>query len=470
MKSVPITLFSFASEDYSNAVVQSLFRLGYKVKIVKNPNLNCLSDNLFEGIAVYLFGELTPAQDAIYSLLMDADTATSSKSDTASRLGIFINEHMGLDAHLINYLNEFSSWPCSDEELVLRLDRLGYNFPEQNYSEVDQKILDELVNLNIIGKSPALLKTIHNIKRFTCCNAPLLIEGETGTGKELAARAVHYLSDRRDHPFIPVNCGALPENLVENELFGHEKGAYTDAGKSSSGLIAQAEGGTLFLDEIEALSQKAQVSLLRFLQEKEYRRLGGNRIIKANVRIIAASNAPIHHLVENQNFREDLYYRLNVMTIVLPPLRERGADAGLIAEHYLSTYSAQYNQPDKFLHPTSLNWLNDYHWPGNVRELENMVHRAFLLSEGPEVYLDGIPEYKTDISINKNKVEKICINIETKFNHAKAQVIEQFEKHYLSNILKETKGNITLAAKHAGKERRAFGKLLKKHGISMNTL
>ena len=209
MKSVPITLFSFASEDYDNAVVLSLSRLGYKVKIVKNPNLNCLSDSLFEGIAVYLFGELTPTQDAIYSLLMDADTAISSKSDTASRFGIFINEHMGLDAHLINYLSEFLSWPCFDEELVLRLDKLQYHIPVSTLSEEDENIFNELVNLNIIGKSRAILKTIRNIKKFSGCDAPLLIEGETGTGKELAARALHYLSNRNAYPFIPVKLRCL---------------------------------------------------------------------------------------------------------------------------------------------------------------------------------------------------------------------------------------------------------------------
>ena len=460
MKGVPITLLSFASEFYSDSIAKTFFRLGYFVNIVKAPDLICVPENIFKGIAVFIFGESTYSQDKICSLL--------TRSNTTACYGIFVSEYPGLDAQLVDHLNDFSSWPCSDCELVLRLNRLGYSVPEVKYSEADQNLLDELVNLNIIGQSPALLKTIHDIKRFAYCNAPLLIEGETGTGKELAARAVHYLSDRRDYPFIPVNCGSLPETLVENELFGHEKGAYTDAAKSSLGLIAQAERGTLFLDEIEALSQKAQVSLLRFLQENEYRPLGGNRSLKANVRVIAASNAPIKNLVETGRFREDFYYRLNVMTIVLPPLRERGMDAGLIAEHLLSTYRAQYNQPDKFLHASSLHWLKSYHWPGNVRELENMVHRAFLLSEGPEVCLNNIPEYQSDLT--RNEIIESVSNIDTEFNFAKAQVIMQFEKSYLSNVLKESKGNVTHAAKRAGKERRAFGKLLKKHGISMNTL
>ena len=460
MKDVPITLIPFASENYSDAIEKTLFRLGYLVNTIKYPVRICEPENLFKGISVFLFGETIASQDKIHSLL--------NIGKTTPCFGLFINEQNRIDRQLVDHLNEFSIWPCSDEELALRLNRLDSNHSDQNYPEADKQLLDELVNLNIIGQSPALLKTIHDIKRFTFCNASLLIEGETGTGKELAARAVHYLSDRRNYPFIPVNCGALPDTLIENELFGHEKGAYTDAGKSSSGLIAQAEGGTLFLDEIEALSQKAQVSLLRFLQESEYRPLGGHQTLKANVRVIAASNASIQGLIVNGSFREDLYYRLNVMTIVLPPLRERGTDAGLIAEHFLSTYRAQYDQPDKFLHPSSLNWLNNYHWPGNVRELENLIHRAFLLSEGSEVFLDKVSEHQSFTLIEEFKDTRI--HRETEFNSAKAQVIMQFEKRYLSKVLKESEGNITLAAERAGKERRAFGKLLKKYGISMNTL
>lgn len=460
MKGVPITLFSFASENYSDAISKTLFRLGYFVSIGEFPDQVCVPENIFKGISVFLFGETAYSKDKICSLL--------NMRKTAPCFGIFINHHNSLDSKLVNHLNEFSSWPCTDDELILRLNRLGYNPLDLKHNEADQKLLDELINLNIIGQSPALLKTIHDIKRFTYCNAPLLIEGETGTGKELAARAVHYLSDRRDYPFIPVNCGALPETLVENELFGHEKGAYTDAAKSSMGLIAQAERGTLFLDEIETLSQKAQVSMLRFLQENEYRPLGGNRLLKANIRVITASNAPIKNLVENGDFREDLYYRLNVMTIVLPPLRARGVDVQLIAEHYLSIYRVQYNQPEKYFHPSSLICLNNHHWPGNVRELENMVHRAFLLSEGPEVFLNNISEYHS--AFDCNEIKETRIHRETEFNSAKAQVIMQFEKRYLSKVLKESEGNITIAAKRAGKERRAFGKLLKKHGISINTL
>ncbi len=464
MKSVPVTLFSFASEDYGIAISESLFRLGYKVKIVKNSHLSYLFNDSFEGIAVYLFGEFTPSQDKIYSLLTDSNTEILSKSIAHSRFGIFISEHTGLDAHLINNLNEFSSWPCSDEELFLRLDRLQYNRPVSTHSEHNENLYSELVNLNIIGKSTALLKTICNIKKFTDCCAPLLIAGETGTGKELAARAVHYMGNRHAYPFIPVNCGALPESLIENELFGHEKGAYTDAGKSCQGLIAQAEGGTLFLDEIEALSHKAQVSLLRFLQENEYRALGGNQLIKANVRVIAAGNTPLSDLIADGLFREDLFYRLNVLTITVPPLREREGDIPLLAEHYMSVYKKQYNQPDKFLNSLSLNWLNNYHWPGNVRELENMIHRAFLLCEGKDVLLDCIKDCNKNSDIER-EIDSSSHN-ELKFNHAKAQVISQFEKKYLKNILKASSGNVTLAARRAGKERRAFGKLLKKYGIS----
>lgn len=455
MKSVPITLFSFAPQVYIESITNTLCKLGYLVKKVKPTDINSVSENIYKGISVFLFGEAIPSQDKLNTLF--------TQTNSSARFGIFINNDKEINTHLVEQLNEFSAWPCSDNELSLRLQRLGYQYSDKDYNKADKILLDELVNLNIIGQSSALLKTVHNIKKFAPCNAPLLIEGETGTGKELAARAVHYLSDRRNYPFIAINCGALPESLVENELFGHEKGAYTDAGKSSQGLIAQAEGGTLFLDEVEALPHKVQVTLLRFLQENEYRRLGNERVLKANVRVITASNTPIKNLVENGSFREDLYYRLNVMMLLLPPLRARGADVQLIAEHYLSKYREQYNQPEKHLHHSSLIWLNNYRWPGNIRELENMIHRAFVLSDGSEIFLNDIDEYQ--LGSDYADINVPVIPKEVDFNSAKAQVIKQFEKEYLSRIFKESKGNVTLAAKRAGKERRSLGKLLKKHGI-----
>jgi DNA-binding NtrC family response regulator len=209
-----------------------------------------------------------------------------------------------------------------------------------------------------------------------------LILGETGTGKELAARAIHYLSDRRDGPFVPINCGAVPDSLVESEFFGHAKGAFTDARESRQGLVMQAQGGTLFLDEIEAMSPRAQGVLLRFLQDKEYRPVGGTAVQNANVRVIGASNAKLFDLVRKCLFRSDLVHRLNTLRLELPPLRERIGDIMLLTQEFLARLNHLAGSPYKVLHPDSIGLLEAYDWPGNIRELENLLHREFILEEG----------------------------------------------------------------------------------------
>lgn len=363
------------------------------------------------------------------------------------RLGLFLGEQCEWDADFLFRCNDFSNWPCSLHDLDIRLRRLcaagdALQGPPGQH-------VNDLIHLNLIGDSASFVAAIDRLKRFALCDAPVLIEGETGTGKELAARAIHYLSARRNHPFIPVNCGALPDTLLENELFGHAKGAFTDARQSQTGLIAQAELGSLFLDEMESLTPRAQVSLLRFLQEMEYRPLGAERKVRADVRVIAATNVPIKNLVAELGFRQDLLYRLDVMPVQLPPLRQRGDDALLLAEHFVADLRRRYGRPEKFLHEDSIAWMQAHDWPGNIRELENMLHREFLLSEGPAIRF-GAP------------LEQSVIGA---FAIAKARAIENFERDYLVRILARTRGNVTLAAKNAGKERRAFGKLLKKHGI-----
>ena len=239
----------------------------------------------------------------------------------------------------------------------------------------------------LIGSSPAFREMLAVLEKIAGYDASVLITGETGSGKELAARAIHYLSTRRDKPFIPVNCGALPDHLIENELFGHSRGAYTDARESQVGLIAQAEGGTLFLDEVDALSAKAQVSLLRFLQDGQYRPLGSSRTLYAQVRILAASNVDLARQVEDGRFRADLHFRLNVMELPVPPLRERAGDAELLARHFIAEAACRYRLPAKELHPDTLEWLASQPWPGNVRELQNRIQREFLLADEPVLRL-----------------------------------------------------------------------------------
>ena len=244
-----------------------------------------------------------------------------------------------------------------------------------------QKLKEDIGLKQIIGESPVFLDKVRCVPRFARCDATVLISGESGTGKELFARAIHYLSPRADRPFVPVNCGALPENLVESEIFGHKRGAFTGAASDQAGLIREAEGGTLFLDEIDCLTPQAQVKLLRFLQDGEYRSVGSQQILHANIRVIAAANADFNHIVREGKFREDLFYRLNVLALTLPALRERRGDILLLTRDFLEKQAAITKTRPKNLSLAALNRLLSHSWPGNVRELQNVLTRAIVLSD-----------------------------------------------------------------------------------------
>ena len=316
---------------------------------------------------------------------------------------------------------------------------------------------------NLIGCSPAFRDAVHLIRHIARTDAPVLIEGETGTGKEVAARAIHYSGARQDRPFVPVNCGALPEQLIENELFGHARGAYTDARGSQTGLVALADGGTLFLDEIESLCARGQVALLRFLQDLRYRPLGGQREERADVRIIAATNVSLWEMVAAKQFRPDLYYRLQILFLRLPPLRERTGDPGLLASHFGSAFSVRYGWPERRFAPESVALLDRYGWPGNVRELENLVHRAMLLSSDPLVTVPADWLTLDPAAVGTPHLAGDYFDLH--LIEAKGRVLEEFERVYLSRALAQTGGNVSEAARRSGKERRAFGKLLRKHSI-----
>jgi len=285
-----------------------------------------------------------------------------------------------------------------------------------------------------------------------------LITGETGSGKEVFARAIHYTGPRAAFPFLPVNCATLPVELVENELFGHAPGAYTGARAVHRGLIQQAEGGTLFLDEIDSLPLPAQAKLLRFLQEREYRPLGAGAARRADVRMLSATNHELLPLIHAGRFRQDLYFRLNVLTLRLPPLRERTEDIPALTEHLLARHArlAQ-GRPPRFT-PAAMAKLAAYDWPGNVRELENMIERALVLSTG-----EWIDESLVDLPA----VERA--QPDESFKVQKLRVVIQFERHYLEESLTRHGGNITRAAKAAKKDRRAFFELLRKHNLTRRT-
>jgi len=297
------------------------------------------------------------------------------------------------------------------------------------------------------------------IKRLAAYETTVLIQGEIGTGKEIAARAIHYLGIRRDGPFTPVNCGALPDNLFENEMFGHVRGAFTDARDTTLGLIANAEGGTLFLDEVEALSPKGQVALLRFLQDGTYRPLGAKKQVEANVRIVAASNVSLRQMADQGTFRADLMYRLAVMPLDLPPLRARDGDVPLLASHFIDRYNVRYGSA-KHLSTASMAALIGYQWPGNVRELENVLHRELLLCDGETIELVGHLPFRADAP----RQMRAAHGFERGFREAKASWIEEFERQFVTWALEQSGGNVSAAARRAGKERRAFGRLVKKYG------
>lgn len=348
---------------------------------------------------------------------------------------------------------DFMMWPAQPEEFTERVSRiLGVEAPAQS---VRDKLADELGLAMLVGYSPAFLELLAKIPRVSRCNSPVLIVGETGTGKELVARAIHHLGKRRDFPFIPVDCAAFPDHLFENEMFGHARGAFTDAHCNQKGLIALAEGGTLFLDEIDSLSPSVQAKLLRFLQEKTYRPLGGDRFLQADVNVLAATNRDLERLVDEHRFRADLFFRLNVIRLDMLPLRERREDIPVLAQHFIDRLSHEYQTIPKALAPATLAKLSGLDWPGNVRQLFNLIQRAFLLADGYQI----LP---SDIEVP----EAAVIDIEKEnFAEARARTVAAFERCYLVQLLTRYKGNITQAARHAGKDRRVLGRLVKRYGI-----
>jgi len=313
---------------------------------------------------------------------------------------------------------------------------------------------------NFIGKNEGMLKVFSLIRQIADTASTVLITGESGTGKELVAKAIHYNSGRKDKPIVTVNCGALPETLLESELFGYMKGAFTGAVSNKIGLFEAARGGTIFLDEISATTPALQIKLLRVLQDREFMRVGGTTNIKVDIRIIAASNRDLHEEVAKGTFREDLYYRLNVLPIHLPPLRDRKEDIPLLTEHFLQKNNA--GRERKKIAPDALNLLMRYHWPGNVRELENTIERLVILATGDTILANQIPdvvkEYHHTQDSLVSEIPDAGINLEA--------LLEDAEKKLLAKALEKTGGVKTEAAKLLGLTFRSFRHRLQKYGNS----
>jgi len=314
-----------------------------------------------------------------------------------------------------------------------------------------QRRLDELVGAGeIIGESPAIQQVLGLVRRVAPTSATVLIQGESGTGKELLARALHEGSPRRGRPFIPVNCAALPETLLESELFGYERGAFTGAQARKEGRFELADGGTLLLDEVGDLSAATQAKLLRVLQEGEFERVGGTKTLKVDVRMVAATNQDLAALVKERRFREDLYYRLNVITIEIPPLRERAEDIPLLAQHFLRRYAARNRREIRGFTEAALARLRAYPWPGNVRELENAVERAVILARGELIDLADLTPAVAQAE-PPSRVVPIPIGMP----------LDEVEQRLIEETLRLTKGNKELAAKLLGIASRTIYRKLK---------
>jgi two-component system NtrC family response regulator len=345
---------------------------------------------------------------------------------------------------------DFVCKPVDIQELKFLLERCIYVVQlEREYRKLQQSVRAEGFE-DMLGGSPQMQGVFANIRKVAKTNAPVLLLGESGTGKEMAALAIHRRSLRKDGPFIAINCNAIPENLLESELFGHEKGSFTGAHTQRKGIMESAAAGTVFLDEIGELPPPVQVKLLRFLQEHRFQRVGGRQEIQIDTRIIAATNVQLKQAVTDGKFREDLYFRLAVVVIKLPPLREREDDAGLLAREFLQRYAAQNDRTKLVFSPDALRAITRYSWPGNVRELQNRVKRAVIMASGSRLTAKDLElEQDQDVAA-------------TTLKHAR----EQVEREMIEQALKRNSGKITSSAADLGISRPTLYELMEKLGIA----
>ncbi len=357
---------------------------------------------------------------------------------------------------LLSQLNvdEIINRPQDAREVRLTVETLFKSIAVFDRLQALQEILQrEMHQYQIIARSHSMREIMHHLPQLASSRSTVLITGETGTGKELIARAIHYLGPRAGRPFITLDCGTIPEHLVENELFGHVRGAYTDAASTFKGLIQEADGGTLFLDEVESLPLPVQSKFLRFLQERQYKPLGQSRFISVDVRVLAATNVELSGFVKRKLFREDLYYRLKVVPLSIPPLRERKADIPKLVPYFLRRHTAEQQPPTAIPSETIRQWM-EYDWPGNVRELENKVQEWLTL--------------RSDRLYETTEGETSAQESHRQLSEVRREVLARCDQDYLRNVLSKTRGNISAAARLAGTDRKNLRSLLKKYGIDVS--
>jgi DNA-binding NtrC family response regulator len=368
---------------------------------------------------------------------------------------------------------DYLPYPENAQDVIQALERaLEYRSWRQEAFQRRQEISQKYDVHNIVGKSMPMQQVFRLIHKVAATDATTLILGESGTGKELVARAIHHHSDRNSRPLVPVNCGAIPGELLESELFGHEKGAFTGAIKTRLGRFELAEGGTVFLDEIGDMSPMLQVKLLRVLQEHQFERIGGTKTINADIRVIAATNQNLETKVADGSFREDLFYRLNVVPVSIPPLRERRSDVPLLCSHFLKRFAKQKGLGDKVIHKSVMDRLLRYHWPGNVRELENLLERMVILAEGNELLPEDLPVHLAgpeDENLLPPLVEDPATAAVPEFPEEGLDfnaAVDAFERHLIMEALERTSWVKNQAASLLKLNRTTLVEKIKKKGIT----
>lgn len=358
---------------------------------------------------------------------------------------------------------DFITKPFDHDSLVLILSKaLERSRLLRENLRLQRSIQDSSAFQNLVGRSRAMQRFYEAIQMVAKTDWTVLITGESGTGKDLTARAIHALSSRSRQPFVVVNCPAVPEHILESELFGYRKGAFTHATQNKPGLFQEAHGGTIFLDEIGDISISIQTKLLRVLQEKEIRPLGDTRSVQVDVRVIASTNRNLEEKIRRGEFREDLYYRLNVLPVVLPPLRERREDIPPLVDHFLSKRCAELGRPIKTVVPELMELLLKHPWEGNVRELENIILRGILFAPGEEIR----PEHVGFGSGSSSGSYPGGTDVSTSpYREAKSEVLRRFHVEYLARVLQTTRGNVTQAAQLCGLERQGLQQIMRRYGI-----
>ncbi len=433
-------------EPFRRLLKKELTRKGYAVEVAPDGSeaLRLLRDRSFD---VILLDVVMPGVDGI-SLMKKL------KEDSGAPAIIVLTGKATVETAVEAMKNgafDYLTKPYKLDELVIVVDR-AYEFSRLSVKSklLEQELVRQESPFEFIGRSRQVQEILALIQKVGPTDSPVFIQGESGTGKELVANTVWHYSKRKDMPIIALNCAALSENLIESEIFGHEKGAFTSAFQTKHGLVEVADKGTLFLDEIGEMPIGLQAKLLRFLDSGEFRRVGGNKNLRVDVRVIAATNKDLSAVIKTGAFREDLYYRLNVINIAIPPLRERREDIAELARHFLAKYAKKLAKPITDFTAEALELLSAYRWPGNVRELENVIERAVIVCESGTIGAE-------DLSISSyDAVADMSVN----------PSLEEMEKNYILRVLKEAGGNQSKASQLLGIDRKTLYLKLKKYGIS----